>query len=229
MFEQLSGVGLSLKKGEFETTKDFERRKSEALARADLPYAFLVRGTYDSNQVQYDADHGRFIVKEIAWNSEAVDWSAALMRPPTNRRVGLSSRENSTRIGAARPRGQLFPAGVTKIERETYGVYDPDDSTIERLRPTWRFDSFEQETMEPVVYVSVPIEEAQRIKESLQVGVEFLPREPYTAEGNHRHKANFRGPTDIRENVHVIFGDIICTILADPSGRVLRTVSVSPR
>jgi hypothetical protein len=73
----------------------------------------------------------------------------------------------------------------------------------------------------------MPIEKAKRIKDSLQVGIGFRPKTPFTSEGSYSMEPTLEDPTDAKDYIHVLFGDLLCAVVADSTGRVLKTVNVA--
>ena len=228
-------------KGEFETTAQFEARKAKAMAAADFHQPVLLEGKYDPGQVEYDADNQVFVMKTYAWDNMGVSWDKVFgfhnpygIKPLSNidpvQGLGLAQDEKIVRsYRASNPFG--FGAEVTMhvIERTIYGVFDSllplkPGSGLDASRPKWNHELTTGEYDSPAIVVPVLLQRAAKLKNKMRVGVLVRPKEPFTATGEQHWSPKVYRPTEINETITLIMADILCAVITDQDGIVLKTV-----
>ena len=221
---------MQLVKDEFETTAAFEKRVAEATSAFNEPV--LLRGTYDREQTNYDADNSRIVMKRYAWDNIGFGWNDVFgydndygikASLTDNHATTLQSNElitgtftGSNAYGAS--------VEVTQILRTSYGVFD---RTNDSRKETWEDEIWVGKHATPAVSIPMFVDEAKRVISKLQVGILAKPRKPFVAEGRRHWKAKIDNPTEVTENYHVIVADMICAVITDDKGRVLKTVETT--
>lgn len=211
-----------LTKGEFETTAQFEARKAKTVAAADFYQPVLLEGKYDPGQVEYDADNQVFIMKTYAWDNMGVGWNEVFgVRNPY--RIGPLSRFAPVLgVGLAQDE-KIVRSSRESIDRTVYGVFDSPlpikpGFRSKASRPKWNHELTTGEYDSPAVVVSVPLRRAAEMKNKMRVGVMVRPKEPFTAAG----KQHWRR---VDETINLIVADILCAVITNQDGIVLKTVA----
>ena len=239
----------NLVKDEFETTATFEKRVAEAEAVFSKP--ILIRGTYDREHTKYDADNSRIVMKMDAWAKkmshkfflydelrEGVKESTGFESPLKDDLLLHAllnlSLESGTRQVSDNAHGTVLlyteevtgtyrgsdnsgnSAEVTQISKTSYAVLDEVDTSQNKM--TWKNKR---------IRFNMPVEKAKRIISKLQVGIMALPKKPFTKEARSVKEATFADPTEITESYQTIFADMVCAVIADDKGRVLKTVETA--
>ncbi|MGO7388882.1 hypothetical protein ACCT20_37440, partial [Rhizobium ruizarguesonis] len=74
------------------------------------------------------------------------------------------------------------------------------------------------------VYIPVPLDQAETFKSGLVTGIEFLPKPPYFSTDTDRVRPKMDWPIDITYNLEQFDGVVLCAVIADKDGRVVKTV-----
>ncbi len=229
-----------LTKGEFETTAQFEARKAEAMAAADFHQPVLLEGQYDPGQVEYDADNQVFVMKTYAWDNMGIGWDEVFgFRNPYRigplssfapvQGVGLAQDEKVVRsYRASNSFGTEVTVGV--VERTVYGVFDrplprKPGSGLNASKPEWNYQLTTGEYNSPTVVIPVPLQHAAEMKNKMRVGVMVRPKEPFTATGERHWLPKIHRPTETNQTTNLIVADILCAVITDQDGVVLKTVA----
>jgi len=235
-FERLSATALT--KGEFETTEQFEARKAQAGGTTNEP--LLIETIFDNENVKYDADNGRFIVVTYAWDNVGYDWRTALAGGKEHGiETGYRGQhgivvEQDTQIGKTYTASNSYGASteVTEVIETTYAIYDRDSKEFSSTDWNSEFEHEHSVTPgssvtigAPAVSVFVPIERAKEIKGKLNAGVYVLPKGPRVIKGQGSFSATMRNPYDKDLQYRTIVADMLCAVITDGSGTVLKTVS----
>jgi len=228
----------ALTKDEFETTAEFEARKALAGHPADKIVA--VRATFDSEYATSDADTEAFIIARYAWDNladgvdriDGVSNATALPNSFDQRlSVGLTESESAKDeyVGT-----NAFGAtqNVLVVTRERYSVYDRvlPGATVDAAG-SWETDTVVRQERHglvletPAVTVPVPRVAARSVKSTMLAGIVIRPRPPYMAVAEKRWRPTVRDPRDVTAVSRIILADILCAVLTDRDGRVLRAVS----
>ena len=229
-----------LTKGEFETTAQFKARKAKAIATADFLQPVLLEGTYESYYAKYDADKQRFVVETQAWDNMNVAWDEVFeprndygIEPLYNfytvRGVGLvEDREPMRSYRASNAFG--VEVTVSKSEVTQYGVFDKllsreAISLSGERRLEWAHDITIDEYNNPAVILPIPLQRAAEIKDKMRVGVMVQPKEPFTATGWDHMPPKIDLRIEINTKINVVMADILCAVIADQDGVVLKTIA----
>ena len=224
--------GQSTTKSEFETSAQFAARTRETTRWASRRLA--VEGTYDPDQVVYNADAQEFTVGVSAWDNlaDGVDTVGGRL----NRQALPSRWDDKASIGLKEmeyPEGEYVgqnafgaTARVAIIRRERYSVYDRVIPRKKEWRTeTTRTYSFHGKSMEiPAVTLRANLESARALKKNMRVAVIVRPKAPYVATTEKHWSATIDRPTEIRETTRIIIADLLCAVLIDESGQVLKMI-----
>src|SRR5262249_31325474 len=150
---------------------------------------------------KYDADHSRFEVSSMLFDDTGIRWNY-VQRP-----LDGTYFAHAVKLAEANERPSDYVgsnafgavAAVKKIERDIYAIFDR--KTRDPASPTWKLDKTGQ--FVGAFYIPVPIEEARRIKDSLQAGVVFSPKEPYASIATQSKDATIQSARETIETVHV--------------------------
>ena len=228
-----------LVKDEFETTATFEKRLADAAFSFSAP--ILLRGTYSRKSANYDADNSRIVMSQGAWGRVGLIWEDVFApgnkygieaaAGPYNHAVGLQSTERAIRtyMGSNAYGASLE---VTEVLRTSYGVFDRKYNDHRGVRRqsffrTWKGETTVGEHKVPGVLIPMPVDEARRSLSNLRVGILVKPRKPFIAEGVSYVEAKISFPKEITWQQHVIIADIICAVISNDDGGVLKTVDVA--
>lgn len=74
------------------------------------------------------------------------------------------------------------------------------------------------------VYIPVPIEQAKTFKVGLKAGIEFLPKPPYLSTDTDHVRPKMDWPIDITYNHQQFDGFVLCAVIANKDGKVMKTV-----
>ena len=225
--------GQQLTKDEFETSAQFAARMRQGRQEANRIIA--VEGTYDPEYVAYNADTEEFTVAVYAWDNlaDGIDTIGGRL----NRQVLPSRWDAKASIGLKETEhsdgeyiGQnTFGATekVTKVRRERYSVYDRilPSKTEWRTETTLKKSSYGMAMDYPAVILGANIAGARAMKINMRVGAVIRPKTPYIATtGRHWGGATINDPREINETTRIIIADILCTVLTDENGRIIKTI-----
>ena len=228
--------GQSTTKSEFETSAQFAARIRETSRQ--LNRRFAVEGTYNPDHVGYNADIQEFTVGVYAWDNlaDGVD----VIGGRRNRQALPSRWEDKASIGLKEMEyedgeyvGQNAfgaTARVRKTRRERYSVYDQvvQGKSEWRTETTRRYSSHGMSMKVVAVTLSANLEDAQALKTNMRVGVIIQPKTPYVATTERHWKATVDDPREVREITHIIIADLLCAVLTDENGQVLKMIDRYP-
>ena len=117
-------------------------------------------------------------------------------------------------------------ARVTKIQRERYSVYDQVlPSKKEWRTETMRTDSSHGVSIQvPAVRLRANLENARALKMNMRVGVIIQPKAPYVATTERHWSATIDDPREVRAVTQIIIADLLCAVLTDENGRVVKMI-----
>lgn len=221
---------MQLTKDEFETTEAFENRVAEATSAFSEP--ILLRGTYDREQTNYDADNSHIVMKRYAWDNLGFGWNDVFgYENDYGIKANLTDNHATTLQSNERVTGTFIGSNaygasmeVTQILRTSYGIFDrANDSRKE----TWEGEVWVGKHASPAVLIPMSVDEARRVISKLQVGILAKPRKPFVAEGKRHWDAKVDNPKEVTAKYYVIVADMICAVITDDQGRVLKTVATT--
>ena len=209
--------GLGVEKGEFETTQDYNKRlfaaqKSLAIkpvllqhpADYDKPDSGV---TYLADEQQFRFFVGAFIGTLTGFDYRELD-KVVLQETETSKDTYVATNaygnealvQRSVSDVIAIKSWNTFPKSIywklpMKDGEEGYGVYIP-----------------------------VPIEQAKTFRVGLKAGIEFLPKPPYLSTDTDRVRPKMDWPIDITYNLQQFDGVVLCAVIADKDGEVVKTV-----
>ena len=224
--------GQQTTKSEFETSAQFAARMRETSQQLNIPFA--VEGTYNPDHVVYNADAQELTVGVYARDNlaDGVDGVEGRL----NRQVLPSRWDDKASIGLKEMEyadgeyvGQnAFGATtrVTIIRRERYSVYDQVlSSKKEWHTETTRTDSFHGVSMQvAAVRLRANLENARALKTNMRVGVIIRPKAPYVATTEKHWRATIDDPREVTQITHIIIADLLCAVLTDENGRVVKMI-----
>ena len=227
--------GQQLTKDEFETSAQFAARMRQRGPEANR--IITVEGTYDPKHVVYNADAEEFTIAVYVWDNladgiNAIDGKLNKQALPSNWRA--LSRKASICLKVANYSGGEYvgqnafgaTAKVMKIRRERYSVYDrilPGE--IEwRTETMLKHSSYGTVLNSPAVLLQANIADARALKMNMRVGVVIRPKTPYVATTERYWDAKINDPREINGTTHIIIADILCVVLTDKNGRILKTI-----
>ncbi len=219
----------NLTKDEFETTAQFEarlveERQARAVAAAPFSQAMLLEGIYDPRYVEYDADNEIFVMEHYAWDNHPVA-SYAVFGSGNPYGIGpLSSLDPVQAMGLTTKRARSRRASKNVIERVNYGVFDSPLPKNQSRELKWVHELRTGKDRTPVVRVPVPLQRAAKLKEQMRIGVVVRPKEPFTATDRILSEMD---TTEINTATNLIVADILCAVITDQDGVVLKTVAPS--
>ena len=234
---------LNLRKSEYETAKEFEARVKEAMSQEAVTASYLLRGSYFPEDLTYVAEREEFIIKEGAWGGPfpwgnvfggwgIYDGERLLKNPWRIKELdNLDPVQGVWLVDVERLIGTT--AGVAKIERHAYAVFDEEiplvpGSFMEPSRESWKCELKSGELDRCSVRLSAEREKARSLKENLSVGIVAKPKPPLAATGTKRWKPTAGDPRDITVHYRVIVADILCAVLSGQDGKIVKTVEATP-
>tara|TARA_R110002073_G_scaffold333744_1_gene521828 strand:- start:94 stop:894 length:801 start_codon:yes stop_codon:yes gene_type:complete len=242
-FESLASLvesfnSTNIEQDEFETTEEFEQRKRSTLNKEILEDNLLLKATYSSEHANYNADTEQFNIQSFAWTNLGVGWDRVFPRFNeykieanfwSNHAAGLARTDEV--IGSYTGTNAFGNSvDVTKYQSTIYGVFDRMSAksvvTMEAGKKTWKMDFIDNENNREVIRIDVPRERARFLKENMQVGILVQPKPPYLVVTEDTKKPTRDYPAEIETTTYAFVADIICAIITDENGIVLRTVDV---
>lgn len=227
-FEQVwsSVSAIPHEKEEFETTPQFNERRSSAIE--SLPSAFAFWVELDSEDIYYNADSqrlnvprnsiGSFVSRSqynstLNWDSELWDYEDRF-----GSHLGIGAYRHSEFVSEYQAENAFGTSiQVSRFEAEIGAV-------LERLSMESLF-KFEDEDPSSETYdaLSAPMEpsQARLMKSEVRAAIYYIPTEPYAGQGTSRHRPTFDEPFDIHTELRLLHGDIQCVGLFDRLGRLL--------
>ena len=231
LFEKLQQPTIT--KGEFETTEQFEARKSK-VSQSPISGLFVERDFLDEG-AEYDADKQRYVIKEYVLGRAPSLWSVGLGRVKredldigySNHAVELSE---TSRAGKTYEASNAYGASVEVTTKHTETIAIFDKKKKRATNPNWQSEfkvKSERGYKFRAIGIDVPIEEAKALKGNMRLAVFVTPREPYTFSFDHVMGAKINRPRDLFMNYDVIVGDVSCAVITDNAGTVLKTIPVA--
>ena len=193
-----------------------------------------MEGTYNPDHVVYSADAQEFTVGVYAWDNlaDGIDGVEGSL----NRQVLPSRWDDMASIGLKEMKyedGEYVAqnafgatARVAKIRRERYSVYDQVlPSKKEWRTETTRTASFHGVSMEvSAVRLPANLENARALKTSMRVGVIIQPKAPYVATTKRYWRVTIDDQREVREITQIVIADLLCAVLTDENGRVVKVI-----
>lgn len=226
-------------KGEFETIAEYEARKATMVRQAGLASKLLVRvATYSDYRGEYDADNARFVFSADVFDDTSID---PLSYSEHDHQVDLDERDSPNERPSKYVGSNAFGVSVEVVTAEKYAyvlfdhrVDEDDNMFTPPSSMMWKLDEpgprGPRGPLGGNFYIPVPIEEAKRMKasptESFRFGVAFRPKEPYASTQKQHLAPTIEIALDRTTVVHVIHADLLCAVVTDGSGRVLKTMDV---
>ena len=119
---------------------------------------------------------------------------------------------------------------VRVLEGTVYGVFDKPlplkpRSSHEASRAEWAHEITTGEYSSPAVVLPIPLQRAAELKERMRVGVMVRPKEPFTVTGGDHKQPDIEFKTERKTEINLIVADILCAVITNQNGVVLKTVS----
>lgn len=238
---QSDASNQEITKGEFETTADFDKRSAN-LQSALAPTWLEVE--LSTIFVGYDADNEEFIITEEAWD-QSLNWKRALEAADysfdSRQDIGVGIKENLADRGEyAAVNGFGSSVNVSKIWITNYSILESSASDIvdQMVLPTGLPVGWRTEFQSPrfpsnntssstgqvgAVKVSVPIAQAESMKDRLQSAVYFEP----TArgfKGIELSEATYDDPVERTRFYNFLVGEVSCAVITDDNLKVLKVI-----
>ena len=224
--------------GEFETTAAYQARVSVAQQKLELNKTVVLEGIYDPDQVTYDADAQTFTISAYAWDNKGLGlkyvfrsgnpYGIEMKYAFKSHAMALDSKEET--LGTYEASNAYGAATIVeRIHRTDFGVFDRPaiEYRNSRYQPDWETTHKTGELQAPAIVLNVPINEAPDIKRTMRVGVLVQPKPPYVATGTYSSEPTITNPRDEIVDTNLIVGDMLCAVLSDSEGRVLKTIETA--
>jgi hypothetical protein len=211
-------------KGEFETTEQFEMRQGVAMRQ--LAPQYIVSKTPDRDHITYDADSGKLLVSEYAFDNLNVDYDSVFgfgtpffgsVKHNHFRNIDVVMSETETTTGSY-VGSNAFGASlrVARVLRTTKAIFEREAAFHESL--------FIDGASRNHVIGELPLtpETARRVKKTASVALVIAPMSPFFAYG----VKSWGAPTiddarDVEQPISVVIADIQCGLLLDATNKVL--------
>ena len=223
VFQPFVAIGS---KDEFETTAEYEARKSQALESLTAPLIIRKRPE-DLKYIAYDADAQRLNIVTYAFqnkglNSDALfgygaPYEGVVRKGITNFEVVIEEDEEITDTYRA-SNAYGAETEVSKVFRRTRGIYEgPARANVVGLFPN--ADS------RPYIAGSISMDAptARDAKGEIQLAFVVEPRAPYFLSAIYDYPINptISNPREVKNEVSVLIGDIRCGLVLMSDGEVL--------
>jgi len=212
------------KKGEFETTAEYEERV--AAARSSAPGGIIIDlGNVDSG-LKYDADLQKINISPFAfgsWDGIINEWTGlralqfALygVADVGNNNIGILVDRTSETTGSY-PASNAFGSvvNVTTETRRFKGVFERKASRYDEgllVGHTKRFG----DPWQPIGSIPLSVEDAKRLKKSAIAAILVAPKSPYFVMGTSYKFETFSSPYRLNYETSAIIADIQCAFLLD--------------
>ncbi|TAV04515.1 hypothetical protein [Rhizobium ruizarguesonis] len=204
-------------KGEFETTQDYNRRTDAAQkALAIKPVLLAHPANYDEpdSGVTYIADEQRFriFVGSFIGTLDGIDYrymdKVVLQQTLTNKDTYVAANAYGSQ---------------TSVERSDWDVISIKSWNTSPKSIYWKLDS----TADGEGYsvsIPVPLDQARTFKSGLRAGIEFLPKMPFMSTDTDHVRPTADWPKEMTYHHQVFDGVVLCAVLADKNGKVVKTV-----
>lgn len=231
LFEKLNQPEMT--KGEFETTEQYEARKSK-VSQSPITGQFVERDFLEEG-AEYDADKQRYVIREYVLGSAPALWNVGLGRVKrddldigySNHAVELSE---TSKAGDAYEASNAYGATVQVTTKHTETIAIFDKKKKRATNPNWESEfkiKSERGYKFGAIGIDVPIEEAKALKGNMRLAVFVTPKKPFTFTFDHVMGAKINRPRDLFMNFDVIVGDVSCAVITDKAGTVLKTIPVA--
>lgn len=226
---QLQAYREGTVKSEFETTAEYEARRSNMSAELKPRSRAVVRGPFNLDYVYYNADESAFWIAGFAFDNWNPDWAEALpttilqmngrFKPFLVRGVGVQYRKLP-------PNGTGAATSISTALFRDYKGFSQDSVDLE-----WQFDGREvfpnaKPSKELTTWgdgympysffrVYVPRDTARIIKKDLRVAYEVTPREPFL----YRSTEKIGNESD-PDRVDLVAVYMHCGLITDANNRV---------
>ncbi|MGO7402996.1 hypothetical protein [Rhizobium ruizarguesonis] len=208
---------LGDEKGEFETTQDFNKRVAAAQkALAIKPVLLEHPADHDKpdSGVTYIADEQRFRVFVGAFIGTLTGFDYRYM----DKVVLQQTQKSKDTYVASNAYGNQ-----KSVERSVWDVIAIKSWNTFPKSIYWKLPKKDDEEGYSV-YIPVPLDQAETFKSGLVTGIEFLPKPPYFSTDTDRVRPKMDWPIDITYNLEQFDGVVLCAVIADKDGRVVKTV-----
>lgn len=210
-------------KDEFETTAQYEARRTAALSGASSTL-IIAKEPEDRKYIEYNADTGLLRIISYAFTNTRIDMGRAfrsanaVIKPEPgvwnlDVTISLTDKPQST-YTATNAYGAKTE--VVKISRKTKAIYERPGNLLEGLFPA--------ADKEPYVVgqIRASPEEARRLKQELKLAFVVDPKQPYLVQGRHElGHVTISNPRDVTEEFAILVADIRCGLVLDRAGKVL--------
>ncbi|SEI19809.1 hypothetical protein SAMN05216228_10492 [Rhizobium tibeticum] len=208
---------LGAEKGEFETTKDYNNRVAAAQKSLAIKPVLLEHpADYDKpdSGVTYIADeqHFRFFVGAFIGMLTGFDYRYMDKVVLQQTQKSMDSYVASNAYGNQK-----------SVERSVWDLIAIKSWKTFPKSIYWKLPKKDNEEGYSV-YIPVPLEQAKTFRIGLKAGIEFLPKPPYFSTDTDRVHPKMDWPIDITYNVEQFDGVVLCAVIADKDGKVVKTV-----
>lgn len=216
-------------KSEFETTTQYEARRSAALNGTSGPLIIEKPVEKRTEFFPYDADTQRLTIVSYAFNNvlfpaaQALDaaGSSVEANPIDNVDAVIDQTDRATgSYEATNGFGARFT--VTKVERTANVIFDRGAVGNNVDEPLFPNMARLGEPTRPVGELNISPEVARTLRPSLRVALVAQPKEPYLIRGTTRTgQTTLQNPFEITLNFTVLVANIQCGLVMDGAGKVL--------
>jgi hypothetical protein len=211
-------------KGEFETTAEYEARRSRVIGASGTPVVILNRSE-DPKFFEYDADTATLRVVRYAFSNRGMDYWSAFYTANQKDKFDVSTGFNLAFVASMSevPVGTYqasnaygAKAEITRLERTVKAVFERGAKLDEALFPNTERPPFVVGT------IKMKPDEARRIKPGLKTGFLVKPKAPFLISGRHRvGTTTIQNPYEVTESFQILIADIQCGFLLDSDNKVL--------
>lgn len=227
-----STFGTVEAKGEFETTAQYEERRSKAASKNNE--TIILENTTDFKYVQYDADEQRFEIYARAFGDESPGWILSTKYASIPNGVEIDYDQFNMPIsekdlsGSTYSASNAYGATVTVDDTSSEVVVIYDGRKTKSGKSFWEAEAKvrigDSKYKTDAFFLKVPLADAPKLKETLRWGVAFTPRPPFSFETTRVTKPTISRPKRHFTTFQTLVGDISCAFLTDGDGKVLKIV-----
>jgi hypothetical protein len=223
-------TGVPSKKGEFETTAQYQTRLQIAVAK--LPDSMIVAIPLSQEYVAFNADLGAIQINSYAIKNMNTDWFTvfygsnhfgAVEYGSLFDNIDLVLDSNDQVIGTYRGQnsyGATFT--VSRVTRVVRAIFDRKSAPRDELM----FPGQQSSTYGPAIWtIPMTADQARREKGKLRAAVLIVPKSPFYFENTQPSstRATMQNPREVAQLSKIIVADIQCVIITDEVGKVLRS------
>lgn len=220
------GKPPELKRGEFETTDQFEARKAAVKPASEVVVSLKTSST---KHFEYDADRQVFKLWEYAFNPHVYYASLNGLTSEQREMFGddLSGNGDALISKSTRDTGEYVGENAfgakSGVKRQTEDVTLVFDEKAPTIYPPGHATLFAVHRDYETHYVEfpVPIEKAAKIKPTLRAVALVRPKPPYFVKASDYDAPTRQYPTERYTNVSILVADIVCVGVFDGSGTLL--------